>query len=236
MIHSGSRGLGHQVCTDYISTMQKAALKYNISLPDRQLCCAPINSEEGRNYFAAMAAAANYAWANRQMLMHWMRQALEKVFGKSYQSLGLSLIYDVAHNIAKMEEHQVNGSKKNLCVHRKGATRAFPGQPVIVPGDMGRFSYVLVGTENAMKESFGSVCHGAGRAMSRSEATRKVDPHELLARLEGKGIRIRAASKKGLVEEAPEAYKDVREVVNIVQNAGLAKTVAKMRPLVVVKG
>jgi len=249
MVHSGSRGLGHQVCTDYIRTMNHALQKYNISVPDRQLCCAPVNSPEGLDYFAAMAAAANYAWCNRQLLMHWTRDSFSKVLGASPEKLGIKLIYDVAHNIAKKEKHQVNGKEKMLCVHRKGATRAFPaghpeipedyrnvGQPVLIPGDMGRYSYVLVGTEQAMRETWGSVCHGAGRLMSRSAATRQISVAGLLAELEDAGVTVRAASKKGLVEEAPEAYKDVREVVNIVDQAGLAKKVAKMKPLGVVKG
>jgi len=228
MVHSGSRGLGHQVCTDYISVMLKAAGKYGIKLPDRQLCCAPINSPEGKDYFAAMAAAANYAWANRQVLMHLARESFAKVLGSSPAKLGISLIYDVAHNIAKIE----NG----LCVHRKGATRAFPGQPVLIPGDMGRYSYILVGTDQALKESFGSVCHGAGRRMSRAAASRKYSAGELISELEKKGIVVHSATRKGLVEEAPGAYKDVKNVVNIVHNAGLAKKVARMRPLGVIKG
>jgi len=249
MVHSGSRGLGHQVCTDYIRVMNEAVHKYKIFLPDRQLCCAPINSPEGKDYFAAMAAAANYAWANRQMLMHWTRESFSQAMGASPSKLGISLIYDVAHNIAKMEKHMVNGKDKILCVHRKGATRAFPaghpdvprdyrevGQPVLIPGDMGRYSYILVGTEKAMAETWGSVCHGAGRLMSRAAATRTVSAGQLLAELEKKGIIVMAASKKGLVEEAPEAYKDVREVVDVVHNAGLARKVARMRPLGVVKG
>ena len=236
MVHSGSRGLGHQVCTDFIRVMNEAARKYNIALPDRQLCCAPINSPEGKRYFSAMAAAANFAWANRQMLMHWTRESFAQAMGASSLKLGISLIYDVAHNIAKMEKHNVNGKEKLLCVHRKGATRAFPGQPVLVPGDMGRYSYVLVGTDQAMAETWGSVCHGAGRMMSRSAATRKFTAKDLLDELEKKGIIVMAASRKGLIEEAPEAYKDVREVVDVVHNAGLAKKVARMRPLGVVKG
>ncbi|MFA4966639.1 MAG: RtcB family protein [Candidatus Margulisiibacteriota bacterium] len=236
MVHSGSRGLGHQVCTDFIRVMNEAARKYNIALPDRQLCCAPINSPEGKRYFSAMAAAANFAWANRQMLMHWTCESFAQAMGASASKLGISLIYDVAHNIAKMEKHLVNGKEKLLCVHRKGATRAFPGQPVLVPGDMGRYSYILVGTDQAMKETWGSVCHGAGRMMSRSAATRKFTVNELLADLEKKGIIVMAASRKGLVEEAPEAYKDVREVVDVVHNAGLARKVARMRPMGVVKG
>lgn len=249
MVHSGSRGLGHQVCTDYIRVMNEAVHKYNISLPDRQLCCAPINSPEGKNYFAAMAAAANFAWANRQMLMHWTRESFCQAMGSSPKQLGISLIYDVAHNIAKMEKHKVNGGEKILCVHRKGATRAFPaghqdipkdyqevGQPVLIPGDMGRYSYILVGTERAMAETWGSVCHGAGRMMSRAAASRTLSVGQLLADLEKKGIIVMAASRKGLIEEAPEAYKDVREVVDVVHNSGLAKKVARMKPLGVVKG
>jgi tRNA-splicing ligase RtcB len=236
MIHSGSRGFGHQVCADYITIMNQAVRKYNLFLPDRQLCCAPVNSPEGKNYFAAMAAAANYAWANRQMLMHWTRDSFAKVLRSSPGGLGMSLLYDVAHNIAKLEKHRVDGQEKLLCVHRKGATRAFPGDPVLIPGDMGRYSYVLVGTQKAMEESWGSVCHGAGRLMSRAAAVRKYSANQLLADLEKKGILVRSASRKGLVEEAPGAYKDVREVVDVVHNSGLAKKVARMRPLGVVKG
>lgn len=232
MVHSGSRGLGHQVCTDYIKVMQSASHKYGISLPDRQLCCAPINSPEGKNYYAAMAAAANFAWANRQMLMHWTRESFSEAMGSSPKALGISLIYDVAHNIAKMEKHK----GKLLCVHRKGATRSYPGQPVLIPGDMGRYSYLLVGTEKAMDETWGSACHGAGRALSRTAAAHKFSANELLAELKKKGIIVMAASRKGLVEEAPEAYKDVKEVVGVVDGAGLAKKVVKMRPLGVVKG
>ncbi|MFC1768015.1 RtcB family protein [Candidatus Margulisiibacteriota bacterium] len=249
MVHSGSRGLGHQVCSDHIKVMFKALQKYNIQVPDRQLCCTPINSPEGLDYYAAMACAANYAWCNRQLLMHWTRESFSKVLGSSYSKLGIKLIYDVAHNIAKKEKHMVGGKEKELCVHRKGATRAFPaghpeipkeykgvGQPVIIPGDMGRYSYMLVGTEQAMKETWGSVCHGAGRMMSRTAASKKFSMEGLLKELGSKGIVAKAASKRGLVEEAPGAYKDVREVVNIVDQAGLAKKVAKMRPLGVVKG
>ena len=232
MVHSGSRGLGHQVCTDYIRVMQSASQKYGITLPDRQLCCAPINSPEGKNYYAAMAAAANFAWANRQMLMHWTRESFSEAMGSSPKALGISLIYDVAHNIAKMEKHK----GKLLCVHRKGATRSYPGQPVLIPGDMGRYSYLLVGTQKAMDETWGSACHGAGRALSRTAAARKFSANELLAELKKKGIIVMAASRKGLVEEAPEAYKDVKEVVGVVDGAGLAKKVVKMRPLGVVKG
>ena len=249
MVHSGSRGLGHQVCTDYINSMRQAVAKYNISLPDRQLVCAPINSPEGETYFSAMAAAANYAWCNRQLLMHWTRESFSKAMGASPAKLGISLIYDVCHNIAKKEKHTVDGREKLLCVHRKGATRAFPaghpvlpkdyikvGQPVLVPGDMGRYSYIMVGTDLAMQETWGSVCHGAGRTMSRAEAVRQMTVSQLLAELEQRGVIVRSASKKGLVEEAPEAYKDVREVVDVVHNSGLARKVARMRPLGVIKG
>lgn len=232
MVHSGSRGLGHQVCSDYINVMRQAAMKYKIQLPDKQLCCAPVNSEEAQRYFAAMAAAANYAWCNRQLLMHWTRESFSKTMGASPSKLGIGLVYDVCHNVAKKEKH--NG--KLLCVHRKGATRAFPGDPVLVPGDMGRYSYIMTGTELAMKETWGSVCHGAGRLMSRSAASRKYSVGQLLSELESKGIIVRSASKKGLVEEAPGAYKDVKNVVDIVHNSGLAKKVARMRPVGVVKG
>jgi len=228
MVHSGSRGLGHQVCADYIKVMNRAVQKYNIHLPDRQLCCAPINSPEGKDYYAAMAGAANFAWCNRQILMHWTREVFSKTMRSSPGKLGISLVYDVAHNIAKME----NG----LCVHRKGATRAFPGQPVLIPGDMGRYSYVLVGTERAMQETWGSVCHGAGRLMSRAEATRKVTIKQLMDELKAREVIVRCASRKGLIEEAPEAYKDVRDVVDVVHNAGLARKVCRMKPLGVVKG
>ncbi len=216
--------------------MIHALQKYNITVPDRQLCCAPINSPEGIDYFGAMSAAANYAWANRQLLMHWTRDSFSKVLGAGPEKLGIRLIYDVAHNIAKMEKYKVDGKEKLLCIHRKGATRAFPDQPVLIPGDMGRYSYVLVGTQKAMEESWGSACHGAGRLMSRAEATRRTSVAGLLEELKKAGVIVRSASRKGLVEEAPEAYKDVREVVNIVDQAGLAKKVARMKPLGVVKG
>jgi len=236
MVHTGSRGLGHQVATDYIAVMNKALQKYQISVPDRQLCCAPVNSQEGSDYLAAMRAAANFAWCNRQLLMHWTRDSFSKVLGSSPEKLGIRLVYDVCHNVAKMEKHKVDGKEKLLCIHRKGATRAFPGQPVIIPGDMGRYSYVLVGTEKAMSETWGSACHGAGRMMSRAAATRAMTYQGLMKELSERGVVVRAASKRDLVEEAPEAYKDVKDVVDIVDNAGLAKKVAKMRPLAVVKG
>lgn len=249
MIHSGSRGLGYQVCEDYSRSMIGSLAKYNINVPDRQLACAPVDSPEGKNYLAAMKCAANYAWANRQCLMHLTRQVFEKIFGSSWQKLGMFLIYDVAHNIAKIEKHQVDGRQKNLCVHRKGATRAFGpghpalpekykkiGQPVIIPGDMGRNSYLLVGTEKAMQETFGSACHGAGRLKSRTAAAKSINADMLLKELGSKGIIVKASGRNTLVEEAPSAYKDVNEVVDVVHNAGISKRVCRMRPLGVIKG
>ncbi|MGE5585302.1 MAG: RtcB family protein [Bacillota bacterium] len=249
MIHSGSRGLGHQVCTDYLVTMEQAIRKYGIAIPDRQLACAPLSSTEGQDYFAAMACAANYAWANRQCIMHWTRQAFTKVFERSPEDLGMDLIYDVAHNIAKIEDHVVDGKRRRVCVHRKGATRAFPaghpdvpadyrdvGQPVLVPGDMGRNSYLLVGTEKAMEETFGSTCHGAGRVMSRAAAKKTVSGAALQAELRERGIIAKAASKASLAEETPEAYKDVNEVVHVCHGAGISRKVARMRPIGVIKG
>lgn len=250
MIHTGSRGLGHQVCTDYVRIMNAKIPEWGIKLPDRELACAPLGSEEGQKYFKAMAAAANFAWANRQMIMHIVRQAWEKVLaGKISGKYGLDLVYDVAHNIAKFEEHEVNGKKMKVCMHRKGATRAFGpgrmelpkiyrdiGQPVLIPGSMGTGSYVLVGTNEAMAESFGSTCHGAGRRMSRAEAKRRVSGATLRKELEAQSIIIRCPSISGLVEEAPLAYKDIDEIVEVVDRAGLAKRVAKLKPLAVVKG
>lgn len=249
MIHSGSRGVGHQICTDYVKIMNAAIKKYNISLPDRQLACVPIKSEEGKNYYGAMACAANYAWVNRHCLAHWVRESFEKVLKKSAEKLELTLVYDISHNIAKIEEHVVDGQKRKLCVHRKGATRSFgpfqkgipkkyveTGQPVIVPGDMGRASYVLVGTEAAMRESFGSTCHGAGRLMSRSQAKRFIRGDELRHELEDKGIIIKAGKISSLAEEAPRAYKDVDEVVEVCVRAGISERVAKLKPLGVLKG
>ncbi len=249
MIHSGSRGLGYQVCDDFIKVMLNCMAKYNINVPDRQLASAPVESEEGKQYLGAMRAAANYAWNNRQCLMHLTRLAFEKTFEKSWEKLGMFLIYDVAHNIAKIEKHVVGGKEKLLCVHRKGATRAFgpghpalpekykrTGQPVIIPGDMGRNSYLLVGTEAAMTETFGTTCHGAGRLKSRHEAKRSVDFHQLMKELEAKGIVVMASGHGTVVEEAPSAYKDVNEVVDVVHNAGIAKRVARMRPMGVIKG
>jgi tRNA-splicing ligase RtcB len=249
LVHTGSRGLGHQVCDDYIKVMMKASREYGIELPDPQLCCAPVDSPEGRDYLAAMAAAANFAFVNRQMISHWVRETFEQVFGLGPRDLGLELVYDVCHNMAKLEEHEVDGRKMKLCVHRKGATRAFPpghpevpqkyrevGQPVLIPGDMGRCSYVLVGTEQAFRETFGSTCHGAGRVMSRHQAIKASKGRSISKELEEKGIVIRGASKATLVEEIPEAYKDVNNVVNVVHGAGISKKVVRLRPLGVIKG
>jgi tRNA-splicing ligase RtcB len=248
-VHCGSRGLGHQVADDYIKEMIKAMQKYGIKVPDRQLACAPVKSPEGQAYLAAMRCAANYAWANRQCITHWVREAFCRVMGMSEKDAGLQLIYDVTHNIAKIEDHEVSGKMEKLCVHRKGATRAFPaghpdvppkyakvGQPILIPGDMGRMSYILSGTEQAMRETFGSTCHGAGRMQSRAAAKRQVSGREVLAALEAKGIAVRAGSLSGLAEEAPEAYKDVTDVVQVAHGAGISKKVARTRPIAVVKG
>jgi len=249
MFHSGSRGFGYQVCDDYLEIIERAMQRYGIKVPDRQLACVPIKSEEGQSYLGAMRCAANYAWANRQGLMHLARKAFEKVFGKSWQELGMSLIYDVAHNIAKFERHKANGTEKLVLVHRKGATRAFPpghpeipeeyqavGQPVIIPGDMGRNSYLLVGTAGAMEQTFGTVCHGAGRAMSRTAAVKDAAGRSVEKELEQQGIIVMGRGRKGIAEEQPKAYKDVNDVVHVVHHAGLAKRVARMRPLGVIKG
>ena len=249
MIHSGSRGLGYQICDDYTKSMIHCLQKYNINVPDRQLACAPVNSAQGKAYLGAMKCAANYAWANRQCLMHLTRKVFERIFGGSWEKMGLYLIYDVAHNIAKIEKYIVDGKEKILCVHRKGATRAFgpghqalpdrykkTGQPVIIPGDMGRNSYLLVGTQKAMEETFGSTCHGAGRLKSRTAAARSMNVDTLLKELEAKGIMVKASGRNTIVEEAPGAYKDVNEVVDVVHNAGISKRVCRMRPLCVIKG
>ncbi len=249
VVHTGSRGLGYQICDDYIKVMLDAAREYGIELPDRQLCCAPLNSPQGRDYFAAMACAANYAFANRQLITHWVRQSFEETFQMDLRHLQLDLIYDVCHNIAKFETHVVNGQQKKLCVHRKGATRAFPpghpdvpeayrsiGQPVLIPGDMGRCSYVLVGTVGAYEETFGSSCHGAGRVMSRNQATKIARGRNIARELGDAGIFVHAATRATLVEEIPEAYKDVTEVVDIVHHAGIGKKVVQLRPLGVIKG
>ena len=226
LIHTGSRGLGHQVATDFIRIMDRAMPGYGISVPDRQLACVPFDSGEGREYFAAMASAANFAWANRQMITFEVRGAFRRVFGERHSGLGL--VYDVAHNIAKVED--------GLVVHRKGATRAFPGQPVLIPGSMGTASYVLLGQRRSLAESFGSSCHGAGRRMSRMRAARRTTAGEVRANLAGQGIVVDAGSRRGLAEEAPFAYKDVDDVVNVIHDAGIATKVARLRPLVVIKG
>jgi tRNA-splicing ligase RtcB (3'-phosphate/5'-hydroxy nucleic acid ligase) len=245
MIHTGSRGLGYQICDDYIKEMFRASEKYGITLPDKQLCCAPVESPEGKKYLGAMASAANYAFANRQMITHWVRETFEHAFRMSANKMGLSLVYDVCHNIAKIEKHK----NKTLCVHRKGATRAYPagnpalpekymevGQPVLIPGDMGRASYVLCGTNRAMEETFGSTCHGAGRVMSRSQAIKISKGRSISKEMESRGIYVRAASKATLVEEMPEAYKDVSKVVQVVHDAGISRLVAKIVPLGLIKG
>ncbi len=249
MIHSGSRGLGYQICEDYSRDMVHCLSKYNINVPDRQLASAPVNSPEGKAYLGAMRCAANYAWANRQCLMHLARRAFERVLKMSWQKMGMFLIYDVAHNIAKIEKHIVDGKAKTLCVHRKGATRAFGpghpevaeryrkiGQPVIIPGDMGRNSYLLTGTKKAEEETFGSACHGAGRVKSRMAATRSINADMLLKELESKGIMVKASGRGTIVEEAPQAYKDVNDVVDVVAGAGIAKRVCRSRPVGVIKG
>ena len=248
-LHSGSRGLGYQVCDDYLQVMLEAARSYGIQLPDKQLCCAPIKSKEAKRYLGAMAAAANFAFANRQMMTHWVRVSFEQVLGLGPRDLGLDVVYDVCHNIAKFERHLVDGREKTLCVHRKGATRAFApghpeipeayravGQPVLIPGDMGRYSYVLVGTEGAQRETWGSTCHGAGRRMSRSAAARSARGRPIVRELEDRGIIVRSEGRNTLAEEIPEAYKDVAEVVDVVHGAGIAKKVAKLVPMGVIKG
>ena len=246
MVHSGSRGLGHQVCTDYVAACDRAAKEYGFNLPDRQLACAPLQSKTGRDYFRALAGAANYAWANRQFLTQWSRESLRRVFGIDHQEV--PLVYDQAHNIAKMETHQVDGQEREVCVHRKGACRALPaghpllpdryrdvGQPVLVPGDMGTASYVMIGLPGA-SASFFSACHGAGRAMSRGAAKKRVRGSTLREELARQGILVRGVRDAGLAEEAPQAYKDVTRVVEIAEKAGLAGRVAELRPLAVLKG
>ena len=245
LIHTGSRGLGHQVCTDYLEVMQEGMRKYGISIVDRQLACVPIRSQEGQDYLKAMGAAANFAFTNRQLITHWTRKAFERILSHG----DLRIVYDVAHNIAKVEEHSIDGKTKKVLVHRKGATRAFPrlrpelpgdyfdvGQPVFIPGSMGTCSYVLVGTEKAMEETFGSTCHGAGRAKSRHAAKKEVTAEQLIRDLKERGILVKGASKSGLTEENPNAYKDVSEVVDVVHNAGISRKVAKLIPVGVIKG
>jgi tRNA-splicing ligase RtcB len=249
LIHTGSRGLGHQVCDDYLRIMEGAVTRYGIGLPDRQLACAPVESKEGKDYLAAMACAANYAWANRQCITHWARESFVKVFGRGFEEMGMRQIYDVAHNIAKIEEHVVDGRKITVCVHRKGATRAFPaghkdipvqykevGQPVLIPGDMGRCSYLAVGTEKAMAETFGSTCHGAGRMQSRGAAKRSLRGVDVADELRARGIIVKADSMASLAEEASQAYKDVTQVVEVTHRAGISRKVAMASPLGVIKG
>lgn len=248
-IHCGSRGLGHQVCSDYVDEFQVAVKKYHIQLPDRELVCAPLSSPEGKSYLAAMRCAANYAFANRQVLAFYTRKAFEEVFAGTEMDWQLTQVYDIAHNMGKIEKHEIGGKKITVCVHRKGATRAFGpgfeglpaeyqeiGQPVLVPGSMGTSSWILVGTQGSMERSFGSSCHGAGRVMSRHQAKKSVRGERLRQELQDEGIRIRAGSNSGLAEEAPRAYKDVDEVVESVEGAGLTRKVARLRPVVVIKG
>ena len=249
LIHTGSRGFGHQVCTDYLRVMERAVSRYGIKLPDRQLACAPVESSEGQDYLAAMACAANYAWANRQCIAHWVRESFSRVLGKSPEELGMKQIYDVAHNIAKIEEHAVDGRKSKVCVHRKGATRAFPaghkdiprrykdvGQPVLLPGDMGRCSFVAVGTQEAMDETFGSTCHGAGRMLSRGAARRSLKGSDVVRELENRGIIVKAGNIPSLAEEASQAYKDITAVMDVVHQAGISRKVAMAVPMGVIKG
>jgi len=249
LIHTGSRGFGHQVCTDHLRVMEQAVSKYGIKLPDRQLACAPIESSEGQDYLAAMACAANYAWANRQCIAHWIREVFSRVLGKGPEKLGMKQVYDVAHNIAKIEEHVIDGRKLKVCVHRKGATRAFPaghkdtpdcykkiGQPVLVPGDMGRCSFIAVGTHKAMDETFGSTCHGAGRVMSRGAARRSMRGADVVLELGRRGITVKAENIPSLAEEASQAYKDVTEIIDVVHKAGISRKVALAVPMGIIKG
>jgi tRNA-splicing ligase RtcB len=248
-VHCGSRGCGHQIATDHLQVMERHVKGSGIQLPDRQLACAPVNSQAGQDYIKAMSCGANFAWANRQMILHWVRQSFEEHFKRDAESMGMHQVYDVAHNIAKLEEHQVDGHRRKVYVHRKGATRAFPrdrtevpvkyrsfGQPVLIPGDMGNGSYVLVGTDLTMGESFGSTCHGAGRVMSRNEALRKFTVQGIRDDLAGKGIFLKSATKDGILEEAPEAYKNIESVIDVVVGAGLSRKVAKLTPIGVMKG
>jgi tRNA-splicing ligase RtcB len=249
MIHTGSRGLGYQICDDNVRVLGNVTRSYGIEIPDRQLACAPVESKEGKAYFGAMVCAANYAWANRQCITHWVREAFSSVLGQNPKELGMELVYDVAHNIAKFEYHEIDGKMVKVCVHRKGATRAFPahhpsvpecyrevGQPVLIPGDMGTNSYLLVGTQRALEETFGSTCHGAGRVWSRSRALRETKGRSIASELRKKGIIVRSASRDTLREEVSEAYKDVDMVVDVCDKAGISKKVAKLKPLGVVKG
>ena len=249
LIHSGSRGLGYQTCEDFLRVMNQAMTKYDIRLPDRQLAATPIRSPEGQDYLAAMAAAANYAWVNRQVIMSLAEKAFLKALNTSPAELRFSLVYDVCHNIAKMEEHVVEGKKRRLCVHRKGATRAFPpghpqiprdyqetGQPILIPGDMARYSYLLVGTETAMEQTFGSTCHGAGRVMSRSQSKKQSQSLNIDEEMERRGVVARYRGRATMAEEMPHAYKDVADVVETMELAGVSKRVARLRPVGVIKG
>ncbi|MBR5953932.1 MAG: RtcB family protein [Methanobrevibacter sp.] len=249
MVHTGSRGCGHQVCSDYLRLMDKAYKNYKIDIADRQLACAPLDSKEAQNYLKAMYAAANYAWANRQMITHWIRESFEDVLGKSARDMDMQIVYDVAHNIAKEETHNFKGNDFEVLVHRKGATRAFGpgreevplkyrevGQPVLIPGTMGTASYVLHGTQTAMEETFGSTAHGAGRVLSRSKAKKDFKPEDIVNSMESNGIKIKATSKNVIAEEAPGAYKDVDSVVRVSDSTGIAKLVCKVKPLAVTKG
>ncbi|RME04528.1 MAG: RtcB family protein, partial [Planctomycetota bacterium] len=249
IIHCGSRGYGHQIASEYIEVMERAVKKYGISLPDKQLACAPLSSPEAKDYLAAMACAANFAWANRQVIMYLAKKSFLHTFQIRGSELGMEIIYDVCHNIAKFEVHKVDGKERRVCVHRKGATRAFPpghpqtprkyreiGQPVLIPGDMGRYSYVLVGAPGAMEASFGSSCHGAGRILSRVKSRKKCQNMDMFQVLEGYGVTVKATGKRTIAEEMPHAYKDVAEVVDVVERAGLSKIVARVKPLVVIKG
>ncbi|HEY7418855.1 MAG TPA: RtcB family protein [Ktedonobacteraceae bacterium] len=248
-IHCGSRGFGHQIAEDYIKLAEAKQAEYGFKLVDRQLACLPLQSDEGKAYLAAMACGANFAWANRQLLMHGVRQAFASVFGRKARAKDMPLVYDVCHNIAKFEEYEVDGQQCQVCVHRKGATRAFPpqhpalpekyrevGQPVLIPGDMGRYSFMLVGAPGSMEQSFGSCCHGAGRKQSRTAAKKSISPRDLLDQLAARGVTVRVHSKNLLSEEAPTAYKDAQQIVNVVHNAGLAQLVARLKPMIVVKG
>jgi len=249
LIHCGSRGFGHQICSDYLRVSEQALKKYNINLPDRELACVPNTSEEGESYRKAMFAALNFAWSNRQMITHWTRKSFERVFKKSESDLDMKLVYDVAHNIAKVEKHKIDGKEKSVVVHRKGATRAFPanrdeiplkyrdlGQPVLIPGSMGTGSWILLGKPNSMNLSFGSTAHGAGRMMSRSKARRDFTEEQVKKSLTDKGIFIKSLTRDGVVEETPEAYKDVDAVVNVSHELGIATKVAKLVPIGVIKG
>jgi tRNA-splicing ligase RtcB len=248
-IHCGSRGFGHQIAEDYIKLAESKQKAFGFHLVDRQLACLPLNASEGKAYLSAMACGANFAWANRQLLMHGVRQAFASVFGRKARAKDMPLVYDVCHNIAKMEEYEVDGQVQRVCVHRKGATRSFPagnpaipekyravGQPVLIPGDMGRYSFVLVGAQGAMEQTFGTTCHGAGRRQSRTAAKKSISPRDLLDQLAARGVTIRVHSKNLLTEEAPAAYKDAQQIVNVVHNAGLAQLVVRLKPLIVVKG